>query len=211
VPVHAEGVEKLRSATKASCTDNLMRRGWRALPASAYEGATRAALRALQHVIEQVAVVAGIVAVDLVVAAHDRTRLRPLDRDFEREQVGLSVRNRVDDRVQPVAVGFVDISGVVLDRRDEPFALRSVDRFGSEDGAHQRVLGEVLEAPAVAEVAREVDPAAQHHVESPHPRFAPEHRARLAGQRWIEACAKYDGRRQGRGRVTGAVARIRDA
>src|SRR5215813_1775017 len=47
----------------------------------------RVAPGALENVVEQVAVPAGVLAVDLVVAAHDRARVGALDRHLEGEQV----------------------------------------------------------------------------------------------------------------------------
>jgi hypothetical protein len=78
---------------------------------------------------------AGVVPVDLVVAGHDRAGLRALDRDLEGEQVRLAMRDRVDDRVQPVAVGFVAVERVVLKRRDDALTLDAVDGLGAEEGA----------------------------------------------------------------------------
>src|SRR5215471_17113352 len=100
---------------------------------------------------------AGVLAVDLVVTAHDRAGLRALDRDLEREQVALPVRSRVDYRVEPVAVGLVAVERVVLERRDDALALDTVDGLGAEDGAEPGIFGVVLEVPAVAHVAGEVD------------------------------------------------------
>ena len=93
---------------------------------------SRVGPRALEHVLEQYGVAAGVVAVNLVVAGHHRAWLRTLDRDLERQQVGFTMRSRVNDRVQPVAVGLVAVERVVLDRRDHSFALDAVDRLGGE-------------------------------------------------------------------------------
>jgi hypothetical protein len=156
-------------------------------------------------------VAADWVAVDFVVATHDRAGLRALDRDLEREQVGLAVRGGVDDRVQPVAIGLVVVERIVLERRDDALALDAVDGLGAEDSAEQRIFGVVLEVPAVPHVALKVNAAAQQHVESSHPRLTPEHGAPLARQRRIEARANDDRRRQCRGSlVVGPVAGVRD-
>ena len=134
-----------------------------------------------------------------------------LDGDLEREQVGLAVRGRIDERVEPVAVGLVAVQREVLDRRDHALALDPGDRLAGEHAAEQRVLGQVLEVAPVARVAREVDAAGEHHVEAAAARLAADHRARGARQRRVEARAQGDARRQrGRG-VARPVARVGDA
>jgi hypothetical protein len=52
-------------------------------------------------------VAAEVITVDLVVTARDRAVLGTLDGDLEREQIGLAVRSRADDRIEPVAVGLM--------------------------------------------------------------------------------------------------------
>jgi len=69
----------------------------------------RVAPGALEHVLEQDPAAARVIAVDHVVAGHHRAGLRALDGDLERQQVGLAMRGRVDDRVQPVAVDLVAV------------------------------------------------------------------------------------------------------
>lgn len=155
---------------------------------------------------------ASILAVDLVVAAHDRAGLRTLDRDLECEQVGLAVRRRVDDRVQPVPVGLVAVERIVLERRDDTLALDAAYRPGAEDGGEERVLGVVLEVAAVARVAGEVDPAGQHDVEPPDPGLAAEQHAAVAGEVRVETRPDDDGSRQrGCARIVGAVPGVGDA
>ena len=134
-----------------------------------------------------------------------------LDGDLEREQVGLAVRGRIDERVEPVAVGLVAVQREVLDRRDHALALDPGDRLAGEHAAEQRVLGQVLEVAPVARVAREVDAARQHHVEAAAARLAADHRARGARQRRVEARAQGDAGRQRGGGVARPVARVGDA
>src|SRR5262245_49903553 len=104
-------------------------------------------------------VAARVLAVDLVVAAHDRAGLRALDRNLKREQVRLAMRVRIDDRVEPVAVGLVAVQRVVLERRYDAFALDSSDGLGAEHGTDPGVFRVVLVVAPVAYVPGEVDPA----------------------------------------------------
>src|SRR5262245_9201067 len=116
-------------------------------------------------------VAAGVFSVDLVVSTHNRARLRALDRDLESKQIGLAVRVGIDDRVQPMTVGFVAVQRVVLERRDDALALDSIDGFGAKNRGMVGILGVILEVPAVARVAREIDPARELNVKSSNARF----------------------------------------
>ena len=117
---------------------------------------------------------------------------------------------RIDERVEPVAVGLVAVQREVLDRRDHALALDPGDRLAGEHAAEQRVLGQVLEVVPVARVAREVDAARQHHVEAAAARLAADHRARGARQRRVEARAQRDAGRQRGGGVARPVAGVGD-
>src|SRR5262249_29159982 len=114
----------------------------------------------LEHLVQKVVISASVLAVDPVVAAHDRAGLRALDRDLECEQVGLAVGRGIDDRIEPVAVGLVAVERVVLERGDDALALDAVDGLGAEDGAEPRIFGVVLEVrPLRTSRARLIPPA----------------------------------------------------
>ena len=135
-----------------------------------------------------------------------------LDRDLERQQIGLAVRGRIDDRIEPMAVGLVAVEREVLERRDDALALDAIDGLGAEDRGVVRIFGLILEVSAVAHVAGEIDAAGQHHVEALEPRLAGDGRAPVAGELGIEARADDDGRRERRGAlVVRPVAGVRDA
>jgi hypothetical protein len=122
------------------------------------------------------------------------------------------MRGGIDDGVEPVAVGLVAVERVVLERRDDALALDAVDGLGAEDGAEPGIFGVVLEVPAVAHVAGEVDAAGQHDVEAAHPRLAADRCASVAREPGIEARADDDGRGECRGAlVVRPIARVGDA
>ena len=162
----------------------------------------RVAPVALEDVLEQVAVAARVLAVDLVVAGHDRARLRALDRDLERQQVGLAVGGGVDPRVQPVAVGLVAVEREVLDRRDHALALDAADRLRRRGRAESSGSSDRYSKlrPLRGSRARLIA-AREQHVEAAAARLAPEHRARRAGERGVERRARARAGRQRRGRV----------
>src|ERR1022692_2299615 len=68
----------------------------------------------LQHLVQQVVVFAGIIAVDLVVRAHHARGLRDFQGDLERQQIGLPHGPLVEDHIQDIAPGFLVVECVVL-------------------------------------------------------------------------------------------------
>src|SRR5690606_28229676 len=126
----------------------------------------------LEDRLQELSVAAGVLAVDLVVARHDRAGLGALDGDLEREQVRLAGRRRIDDRIQPVSVRLVAVQAIMLERRDDALALNSVDGLRAQHGAVERILRVVLEVSAVARIPGEVDPAGELHVEAALARLA---------------------------------------
>ena len=121
------------------------------------------------------------------------------------------MRGGIDDGVQPVPVGFVAVQGEVLDRGDDLFALDAFDRLRAQHSGEPGILGQVLEVPAVARVAVQVEAAGQLDVES----FAaglPAHQAPgSAGEFGVEGGTEGDRRRERRGGVSRPVARVGDA
>ena len=69
----------------------------------------------LQDLVEQVVVLAGVVAVDEVVGAHHRRRLGDSDGDLEGEQVGLAHGPLVEQDVHDGASGLLIVERIVLD------------------------------------------------------------------------------------------------
>lgn len=155
---------------------------------------------ALEHFIEQMVIAADVLAVDLVVAAHDRAGLRALDRDLEGEQVELAVRNVINDRILPVAICLVAVERVVLERRDNTLALDTVDLLGCENGAEIGIFGVVLEVTPIAGVAREVAPAGKLDVESADPRLAADRLAALSYKVRVKTRPERNQRRERRRR-----------
>ena len=93
-------------------------------------------------------VLAGVGAVDLVVGAHHRAQLGPLDHRLERERVDLVQGALVDDRVLPdVAVGLLVVAGVVLEGRDDVALLDRPHVRGHQLRVQDRVLARALGDP----------------------------------------------------------------
>src|ERR1700722_6942888 len=69
----------------------------------------------LQEIVEEVFVLAGIVAVETIVGAHDGGDVGLLDPDLEGEKIALSGRALVDIDVDGVAATLLIVEGVMLD------------------------------------------------------------------------------------------------
>ena len=120
---------------------------------------------ALEHAGEQRGILTGIAAVDLVVGGHDRAGRAAIDRDLEGEQVAFAQRRHVDGGIDDVAAGLLVVEDEMLGGGDDAVGLDAADRFAAEDAGEQRILAQILEIAAAARIARQVDAAAEQHVE----------------------------------------------
>ncbi len=159
----------------------------------------------LQHIGQQMSVLAHPVAVDLVVGAHDRARPTALDGDLEGEQVAHTQRRFVDPRVEDCPPAFLGIQDVMLHRRNDAVRLNAGDMGSGHDTGEEWVLAEIFEVPAVPRIARQVDAAGQKHVEALGTRLRADHLAARAGDGRIERRGGRQARRQRRGDVALAL------
>ena len=166
----------------------------------------------LQHLVEQEVGAAGGLAVEEIVAAHDRTRLAALDGDLEGQQVGFPQARLVDHRIDRVPLGLLVIEGIVLDGGDHVLALGAADRLPVQGPGQQRILPQIFEVATVARLPRQVHPAAQQHVEALGPGLRPDHGPVGIGHFRVEAGRGSQSRRQEGGPLAPAqVRRIGDA
>ncbi len=96
----------------------------------------------LEDLVEGVVVLAGVVAVDVVVGAHDAGGVGVGDGDLEGEQVGLAQGAGIEDGVEGVAAGLLIVEGVVLDVAHDVVGLHAggelADHGAGEDGVFAR-------------------------------------------------------------------------
>ena len=119
----------------------------------------------LQNLVEQVAVLAGVVAVHQVVGAHHGSRAGLLHGDLERQQVGLAHGALVDLDVDDVAAGLLVVERVVLDVADDALSLQAPSSAAPTILPGQdRIFAVVFEVAAVARLAGQVHAAAERHV-----------------------------------------------
>ena len=182
-----------------------LHRGMRRLPIGDHKA--REVPLALEHMIQQVVVFTGPVAVDLVVRAHHRRGMTDTDADLEGEQIALVHGLLAYDRVNHRAAGLLVVHGVVLDVAHDLVALDTGDEVADRRAGEHRVFTGVLEQTAVARIAREVYTAADGLVEPLGAQLAADHVAIEVCHRGIPAC----GRAEHAGQQRGVAALLRGA
>ena len=105
---------------------------------------------------EQVVLLLGVLAVELVVGGHDGPGIGLLDGDFEVLEVDLAEGTLADAGIVLVAVGLLVVDGVVLDGDTHVVALYTIDIGSSHLTGEDRILGEVLEVTAAERVTMDV-------------------------------------------------------
>ncbi len=172
------------------------RLGGRVVGAPVGHDITLVAPLALQHVVQQPLVFAGIDVVDAVIGAHHRAGIAPFDRELEGQQIGHARLVVVEVRADEMAAGFLGVDGVVLDRRDDVVRL-DTGNFGADNGAgQQRVFAAIFEIAAVSRFAQQIDAARQHDIEAGIARFGTDHGAALIGQVGVPGRRSGQTRRQ---------------
>ncbi len=152
---------------------------------------------ALQDRVEQIIVLAAPAAVDEVVGAHHRARGALLDRQLEREQVGLAHCSRRNGDVERGPQRLLVVHRIMLDRRDDAVRLNAVDQRAGHGAREQRVLADIFEIAAVARFARQVDAARQHGVMAGGASLGADHPAARSRNFGVEARGRCERGRQG--------------
>lgn len=126
----------------------------------------------LEHLVEQVIVLATVDTVDLVVRTHHRGRVADLQRNLEGQQVRFVHRLLADLRAMKVAPRFHVVECEVLHRGKHMFALHAANRFADHGAGQQRIFTRVFEIAPITRVALQIDAAGEQHVEALLPGFA---------------------------------------
>ena len=113
---------------------------------------------------EEVLLLLGVFAVDLVVGGHHRPGLAFLDGNLEVLEVDLAQGPLADAGVVLVAVGLLVVGSVVLDGGADVVFLDAADVGGSHLAGEERVFGEILEVSAAQRVAVDVHARGEEHV-----------------------------------------------
>jgi len=128
---------------------------------------SRKAPASLEHVVEQVAVLAIVLAVGQVIGAHDRLHIRVLDANFEGQQIALSAAALVDDDIGRRAPALLVVKGKMLDAAHNMLGLDGVDMRSRDFAGENGVFAFGLKRAAIARLAAdEIDVAAQIDIDS---------------------------------------------
>ena len=119
---------------------------------------------ALERLLEQARVLAGVDAVHAVVRAHHGPHPGLLHGGLERGQVDLVQRPRIDLGADRHAFGLLVVGGEVLDCSHHALALHSLDVGHGRARGEFRVFAVVLEVAATQRRARDVHRRAENHV-----------------------------------------------
>ena len=146
---------------------------------------------------QQVVVLAGVLAVDGAVGAHHRGGMGLLGGGPERGQVDLVLGPLADDHIigGGVPVGLLVVHGEVLDLGHLPLALHPVDVRHGQRGVEVRVLGVGLERAPPARVAVDVHGRAQVDHGALAALLRPDDLAVLGGQGPVPGGGQGDGGR----------------
>jgi len=95
----------------------------------------------LQNIVQNVTVLAGPVAVDLVVRAHYRGNIRILDGDFKRQQIGFPHDPLVrHDDVADIAAGLLIVERIVLHIAQDALCLEAFHRLAIQPAGQNRIF-----------------------------------------------------------------------
>ena len=126
----------------------------------------------LQHLGEQPAVLGHERAVEPVVGAHHRPRLRLAHDHLERREIDLTQRALVDVRAADAPLPLLLVRDEVLDARADAFALQAAHERRADDAAQLRIFRIRFEVAAGERIALDVDVRAEQHVHAERACFA---------------------------------------
>ena len=163
-----------------------------------------------QDRLEQVLVLARVLAVQAVVGAHDRADVRLVDGRLEGRKVDLAERALVDHHIDGVAVAehahperhalrcrphaFLVIGGEVLHVGDHALALRALDPGDGHAAGQPRILAVAFEGPAAERRPHDVDRGREDDVVALALGFVADRRAVARGEGRIPGRGEADGR-----------------
>ena len=156
---------------------------------------------------EEVVVIGAVDAIQPIVGAHHRPRLR-LDGALKGGEVDLAERGLVDARVRDHPEELLVVRREVLERRAHAQRLHAADEGGRQHARQQRVFGKVLKVAAAQRVALDVDAGAEHHRHLLRRALAAQRLARLPAQLRVPRLRERACRREARRRYRFAHAEV---
>jgi hypothetical protein len=128
-------------------------------------------------------------SIHLVVRRHQSARLRPLDRELERQQVNLTKSPLRDQRTDRDPLMLLVIAHQVLRCRNDAKLLDTSAVAPRQTSREHRVLRERLEPAAAQRSSLNIDCRAQEHVCAFGLAFCGEEAPELEEQVRVECCA----------------------
>ncbi len=150
----------------------------------------------LQSLVEEIVVLAGVIAVHQVIGAHHSARIGPLEGNLEAEQIAFAHGPLAHLHIDERASAFLIVHGVVFEVADDVLLLERLHLGARHRAGQDRIFAVILEVAAVARLAGEVDTAAERHGVALVAQLAANERAVFAGQIDIPARSFRNGRRQ---------------
>src|SRR5262249_19480279 len=113
----------------------------------------------LQHVREQVLVVAGVFSIQAIVGTHHASGTSIANADFKREQIGFAHGSLINVHVDGIAAALLIVQGVMFDVADHVLVLRALDQSADEFSGKNWVFTEIFKVAAVSRFTRDVNSA----------------------------------------------------
>jgi len=149
------------------------------------------------------AVLAGVIAIEPVVAAHNAAGVAFFDGDFKGQQIKLAQGTLVDLAIAAHAVGFLLVANKVFYGGYNFLALGSQRTLGQQLASQNRVFAEVLKEAAAARFPRKISAAAKAHSKTLSSQFDGHLHGIVIGELAVPTCCQRNG-----GGKRGAVLRV---
>ena len=117
-----------------------------------------------ENICKQMLIFGGIVAIDLVIGAHDSIWFGLLDGFFESRQINLTQDALAQFGTHHQALRFLVVDGEVFERSTHPLALDALDEGRTHLTSQIGVFREVFEIAATERRALHVDPWPQDDI-----------------------------------------------
>src|SRR5579864_4098676 len=118
----------------------------------------------LQHVGEQMTVLARKLSIHAIVGTHDSASVGDAESDLERTQIGFSHGPTADVCVDRIAAAFLVVDRVMLQIANHEFGLDTPDEVARQCAGKQWIFTLVFKGAPAAWLASQIHSAAQRHV-----------------------------------------------
>src|SRR5438876_3658174 len=135
----------------------------------------------LQHVGEEITVLAGKLSIHAIVGTHDAASIRDAKSDLEGAQIGFSHGPLADVCVERIAPTLLIVEGVMFQITNDVFGLDAANDVPRHRASQQRVFTFVFESASAPWLASQVYASTLRHAVSLIAEFAADERSILEG------------------------------